>query len=576
MKRLITSESVTLGHPDKVCDRISDAILDECLKQDKDSRVACETIANTGLIVVFGEISTKAYVPVEEIVRETIKEIGYTDPTLGFDYSNVAILSNITEQSPDIAQGVDKVTEDKYESIGAGDQGIIFGYANDETEGYLPFSIYYAHRLAERLQYVREEGILPYLRPDGKTQVTVEYDDDKLIRVDNVVVSAQHSEDVSLDNIREDIIEKVIKPVIDEKLIDENTKYYINPTGKFVIGGPQSDSGLCLAEDSLVSLLDKGLTPIKDIKVGDKAITESGIANIIEFYDNGEKDTLVLTDNFGNKIEATPNHPFRVLDKNEKIVWKRADELKQGDFLIRKNTGLIDEDFDLINWVDKPYKNTVKELFGNIEYDKEDIVKELTKYESKDEESYMKLKYAIENDLVFSKLEKIEKSQAHTYDITLDDDTHAFVANGFIVHNTGRKIVVDSYGGYSKTGGGAFSGKDPTKVDRSAAYMARYVAKNIVASGLAKECEIGLSYAIGVSHPLSIFVDTFGTGVLSDDKLLEIIEKEFDFRPAAIIDHLDLQRPIYKETSSYGHFGRDLENFTWEKLNKVEDLKKYL
>lgn len=389
MKRLITSESVTEGHPDKVCDRISDAILDECLRQDKNSRVACETVTSTGLVLVVGELTTTAYAPIEQIARETIKEIGYDDPKIGFDYSNVAVLTSLIEQSPDIAQGVNsaqefKNTNEKYDQIGAGDQGIIFGYADNETEEYLPVSVTYAHKLAMKLTEVRKEGILSYLRPDGKTQVTVEYDDDKLVRIDSIVVSAQHTEDVSLEKIREDIIKYVIDEVIDEKLIDENTKIFVNPTGKFVIGGPKGDSGL-----------------------------------------------------------------------------------------------------------------------------------------------------------------------------------------------TGRKIIVDAYGGYSKSGGGAFSGKDPTKVDRSAAYMARYAAKNMVAAGLADKLEIGISYAIGVAHPLSIYVDSFGTGKYDDEKLLEIVKENFDFRPQAIIDYLDLLRPIYKETSSYGHFGRDNENFTWEKLDKVEELKKY-
>ncbi|MCW6679232.1 methionine adenosyltransferase [Anaerococcus sp. NML200574] len=389
MRKLITSESVTEGHPDKVCDQISDAILDECLRQDKNSRVACETVTTTGLVLVVGEISTEAYAPIENIVRETIKEIGYTDGDTGFDYENVAVLTSLIEQSADIAQGVDKASEykegsDPFDQIGAGDQGMVFGYADNETDLYLPVSVAMAQALAKRLAQVRKEGILDYLRPDGKTQVTVEYDDDKLVRIDSIVISSQHKEEVSLEKIREDIINHVIKAVVDEKLIDEKTKIYINPTGKFVIGGPKGDSGL-----------------------------------------------------------------------------------------------------------------------------------------------------------------------------------------------TGRKIIVDSYGGYSKAGGGAFSGKDPTKVDRSAAYMARYAAKNMVAAGLADKLEIGVSYAIGVAKPLSIYVDSFGTGKYDDEKLLEILEENFDFRPAAIIANLDLRRPIYKKTAAYGHFGRDEEEFTWERLDKVQDLKNY-
>lgn len=389
MRKLITSESVTEGHPDKVCDQISDAILDECLRQDKNSRVACETVTTTGLVLVVGEISTEAYAPIESIVRETIKEIGYTDGDTGFDYENVAVLTSLIEQSADIAQGVDKASEykegsDPFDQIGAGDQGMVFGYADNETDSYLPVSVAMAQALAKRLAQVRKEGILDYLRPDGKTQVTVEYDDDKLVRIDSIVISSQHKEEVSLEKIREDIINHVIKAVVDEKLIDEKTKIYINPTGKFVIGGPKGDSGL-----------------------------------------------------------------------------------------------------------------------------------------------------------------------------------------------TGRKIIVDSYGGYSKAGGGAFSGKDPTKVDRSAAYMARFAAKNMVAAGLADKLEIGVSYAIGVAKPLSIYVDSFGTGKYVDEKLLEILEENFDFRPAAIIANLDLRRPIYKKTAAYGHFGRDEEEFTWERLDKVQDLKNY-
>ncbi|WP_297689036.1 methionine adenosyltransferase [uncultured Anaerococcus sp.] len=389
MRKLITSESVTEGHPDKVCDQISDAILDECLRQDKNSRVACETVTTTGLVLVVGEISTEAYAPIENIVRETIKEIGYTDGDTGFDYENVAVLTSLIEQSADIAQGVDKASEykegsDPFDQIGAGDQGMVFGYADNETDSYLPVSVAMAQALAKRLAQVRKEGILDYLRPDGKTQVTVEYDDDKLVRIDSIVISSQHKEEVSLEKIREDIINHVIKAVVDEKLIDEKTKIYINPTGKFVIGGPKGDSGL-----------------------------------------------------------------------------------------------------------------------------------------------------------------------------------------------TGRKIIVDSYGGYSKAGGGAFSGKDPTKVDRSAAYMARYAAKNMVAAGLADKLEIGVSYAIGVAKPLSIYVDSFGTGKYDDEKLLEILEENFDFRPAAIIANLDLRRPIYKKTAAYGHFGRDEEEFTWERLDKVQDLRNY-
>lgn len=389
-RHYFTSESVTEGHPDKVCDQISDAILDEIIKGDKGARVACETATSTGLVLVIGEITTKTYVDFQSVIRKTLTDIGYTRAKYGFDAETCAVLAAINEQSPDIAMGVDKSFEakagknDRFDLIGAGDQGIVFGYACDQTPNYMPLPIDLSHKLAKRLADVRKDGTLDYLRPDGKTQVTVEYDGQEVKRVDTVVVSAQHSPDVDREDLIEDIKNHVIKEIIPAELLDDDTKYYINPTGKFEIGGPQSDAGL-----------------------------------------------------------------------------------------------------------------------------------------------------------------------------------------------TGRKIIVDTYGGYSRHGGGAFSGKDPTKIDRSAAYYARYVAKNMVAAGLAKELEIEISYAIGVSSPLSIFVDSFGTGVLDDERLREIIIENFDFRPAAIIDELDLIRPIYKKTAAYGHFGREDEDFTWEKLDRVDKLKTY-
>lgn len=387
MKKLFTSESVTEGHPDKICDQISDAILDWIIERDKNARVACETITSSGLVFVVGEITTESYAPIEKIVRDTIKEIGYEDSNLGFDYKNVAILTSILEQSPDIAMGVDaalefKSTEDKYDKIGAGDQGMVFGYACDETKERLPLSVVYTQKLSKKLAEVRKNGTLKYLRPDGKTQITVEYNDSVLTRIDSIVISAQHDESVDMKTLEEDIKTEVIEKVIDKKYIDENTKIYINPTGKFVIGGPKGDAGL-----------------------------------------------------------------------------------------------------------------------------------------------------------------------------------------------TGRKIIADAYGGYSKSGGGAFSGKDPTKVDRSGSYMARYVAKNMVEAGFCKECEVGVSYAIGVAKPLSIYVDSFGTGVYDDEKLTEIVKENFDFRPAAIIDNFDLRRPIYRKTASYGHFGRDDLNLPWEDTTKAKQLK---
>ena len=393
-KHLFTSESVTEGHPDKICDQISDAILDALLEQDPMSRVACETCCTTGLVMVMGEITTKAYVDIQKIVRDTVREIGYTRGKYGFDADTCGVLTTLDEQSTDIAMGVDKALEAKenkmsdedIEAIGAGDQGMMFGYASDETEEYMPYPIALAHKLALQLTKVRKDGTLTYLRPDGKTQVTVEYDENgKPVRLDAVVLSTQHDENVTQEQIHADIKKYVFDEIIPADMVDENTKFFINPTGRFVIGGPHGDSGL-----------------------------------------------------------------------------------------------------------------------------------------------------------------------------------------------TGRKIIVDSYGGTARHGGGAFSGKDCTKVDRSAAYAARYVAKNIVAAGLADKCEIQLSYAIGVAHPTSIMVETFGTGKLSEEKLVEIIRENFDLRPAGIIRMLDLRRPIYKQTAAYGHFGRNDLDLPWEKLDKVDTLKKYL
>lgn len=387
-KHLFSSESVTKGHPDKICDRISDSVLDAILAQDPNGRVACETCCTTGMVLIMGEISTTANIDIPAIARKAICDIGYDSADKGFDGNTCAIITSLDKQSPDIAMGVDASfelkggEEEKYNLNGAGDQGMMFGFACDETPELMPMPISLAHKLALKLTEERENGDLPYLRADGKTQVTVEYDDDKVVRIDAIVVSSQHSADVELDQIRKDIIEKVIRPTVDADLIDENTKIFVNPTGRFVTGGPQGDSGL-----------------------------------------------------------------------------------------------------------------------------------------------------------------------------------------------TGRKIIVDTYGGYSRHGGGAFSGKDPTKVDRSAAYMCRYIAKNIVAAGLARKCEIQLAYAIGVAKPVSVMVDTFGTGVHSNEELASAVKKVFDLRPAAIIDELDLRRPIYTETSAYGHVGRTDIDLPWEHTDKVEELK---
>lgn len=388
-RMLFTSESVTEGHPDKMADQISDSILDAILAQDPNGRVACETLVTTGQVHVVGEVSTDCYVDIPKIIRQTVKEIGYTDAEYGFDYKTCGILVSLDEQSPDIAQGVDKALEaregemDEAEAVGAGDQGMMFGYATNETPEFMPLSIALAHRLSRRLTEVRKNGTLPYLRPDGKTQVTVVYEDGKPVGVDTIVISTQHDDDVTLEKIRHDLIEQVIKPVVPAELMNDTTKIFVNPTGKFVIGGPQGDSGL-----------------------------------------------------------------------------------------------------------------------------------------------------------------------------------------------TGRKIIVDTYGGWARHGGGAFSGKDPTKVDRSAAYAARYVAKNIVAAGLADKCEIQLAYAIGVAHPVSVMVETFGTEKVATDKIEALVKANFDLRPAGIIKMLDLRRPIYKQTAAYGHFGRTDVDLPWEHTDKADDLRK--
>ncbi len=391
MKRLFTSESVTEGHPDKICDQISDAILDAIYEQDPKARVACETFATTGSIFVMGEITTTAYVDIPKIVRQTLREIGYTDSTFGFDADTCAVITSIHEQSPDIAQGVDTAyevregKEDRYNQVGAGDQGMVFGYACNETETYMPLPISLAHKLAKQLAEIRKNGTAPFIRPDGKTQVTVEYVDGKPHRITNLLISTQHAPDCTRETLEKTLWEQVVLPIVDASLLDKDTKFLVNPTGKFVVGGPMGDTGL-----------------------------------------------------------------------------------------------------------------------------------------------------------------------------------------------TGRKIIVDTYGGFGRCGGGAFSGKDPTKVDRSANYYARYIAKNLVAAGLCEKAEVGIAYAIGVAHPMSLYVDTFGTGKYSDEQLCDIVQEVFDPRPAAIIDQLQLRRPMYRQTAAYGHFGRDDLELPWEHTDRVEVLQKYL
>lgn len=388
MRKIFTSESVTEGHPDKLCDQVSDAILDAIIAKDKGARVACESFATTGAVYVMGEITTNAYVDIPTIVRNTVKRIGYVGSDMGFDANTCAVITSISEQSPDIAMGVNQSFESKEsggEEIGAGDQGLVFGYACNETDVYLPLPIYLAHKLARRLAYVRKESIVKGLRPDGKTQVSVVYEDGKPVIIDGILISSQHNPDLSMKKLKEDLWREVVLPVVDHKYLDSDTKFFVNPTGRFEIGGPHGDTGL-----------------------------------------------------------------------------------------------------------------------------------------------------------------------------------------------TGRKIIVDAYGGFSRSGGGAFSGKDPTKVDRSASYYARYVAKNMVASGLCDQLEVGVSYAIGMAEPFSLYVDSFGTGKFSDEHLLAIVKKHFDFRPGRIIENLDLLRPIYEETACYGHFGRDDLDLPWERLDKVEALKKEL
>ena len=490
-KRLFTSESVTEGHPDKICDQISDAVLDALYEQDPYSRVACETLTNTGFVMVMGEITTKASIDIPQIVRDTVVEIGYDSSEKGFDGNTCAVMVALDKQSADIAMGVDKALEAKEgvdkddEDLGAGDQGMMFGYATNETEEYMPYSAALAQKLSKQLTKVRKDGTLSYLRPDGKTQVTVEYDENnKPIRLDAIVVSSQHAPEVSQEQIHEDIKKYVIDAIVDPAMVDADTKIFINPTGRFVIGGPNGDSGLT------------GRKIIVDNDCG--AARHGGGAF------SGKDCTKVDENNKPIRLDAIV------------VSSQHAPEVSQEQ---------IHEDIK---------------------------------------------KYVID---------------AIVDPAMVDADTKIFInpTGRFVIGGpngdsglTGRKIIVDTYGGAARHGGGAFSGKDCTKVDRSAAYAARYVAKNIVAAGIADRCEIQLSYAIGVAHPTSICVDTFGTGKLNDEKIVEIIRENFDLRPNGIINMLNLRRPIYKQTASYGHFGRTDLNLPWEQTDKADILKKYL
>ena len=835
-KKFITSESVTEGHPDKLCDQVSDGIVDALLEKDPYSRIACETLITKGLVIVSGEITTKGYVEIPQLVRKIITKVGYTHTYDGLDANTCGIITLINSQSPDIAQGVSKNKKENIINLGAGDQGLMYGYASNETKEFMPLPIVLAHKLVKKLAQVRKQKLLPYLRPDGKSQITIEYENGKAKRIENVVIAAQHSPKVSLKKLKKDIIKNVIQPVVPKKLIDKNTKYFINATGRFVLGGPAADTGLCLSKGTLVAT-EKGLIAIEKLKnkIGIKIYTDDKDGKLTGWFDNGKKNALKFVTESGFEIKATPNHPMRTVENNQ-YTWKSVKDFKIGNYITFKKAPLSNQrvnlkdfqfrkpapakrpykDFNVGNFLNNdlsylmgylvgdgtltnsrliafhfgsdiekkhlikktkilgdvqayndqkgtkagrvqfnstkfrqflehlgldyvsadkkrvPWsifespKSVIKEFIkgyfdadGSASYgygrnndtlqliavsisrqllldiklllynlginskihvrkkasdhfskkigwvrnqkqsyqlniignksshkfvneigfglkNKQDIcvrknyreledrnfvgipdigniVKKILMLDQKladkyhfrqivdkqaeksgrynrlnnikfkqilkkyrkfeDDENYKKLKFYSDRELNFERIIKIEKSKTQTYDISVKSD-HTFIANGFVVHNTGRKIIVDTYGGVGSHGGGAFSGKDPTKVDRSGSYAARWVAKNIVGAKLADKVEVQLAYVIGVAKPLSININTFNTGKIADEKIAKIVNKVFDLRPGMLIKNLKLRKPIYKQVAAYGHFGRNDLDLPWEKLNKVPALKK--
>ena len=599
-RRLFTSESVTEGHPDKMCDQVSDAILDALMEKDPMSRVACETAMTTGLVLVMGEVTTSAYVDIQKLVRDTIKEIGYTRGKYGFDADTCGVMVALDEQSSDIAMGVDKALEarenkmsdEELEAIGAGDQGMMFGYASNETEEYMPYPIALAHKLSRQLTKVRKDGTLSYLRPDGKTQVTVEYDENgKPDRLDAVVLSTQHDPEVTQEQIHEDIKKYVFDAILPQDMVDENTKFFINPTGRFVIGGPHGDSGLTgrkIIVDTYGGYARHGGGAFsgKDCTKVDRSAA----------YAARYVAKNIVAAGLADKCEIQLSYAIGVAQPTSIMV----DTFGTGKIAEDKLVDMVRENFDLrpagiIKMLDlrRPiYKLTKVRKDGTLSYLRPDGKTQVTvEYDENGKPDRLDaVVLSTQHDPEVTQEQIHEDIKKYVFDAILpqdmvDENTKFFInpTGRFVIGGphgdsglTGRKIIVDTYGGYARHGGGAFSGKDCTKVDRSAAYAARYVAKNIVAAGLADKCEIQLSYAIGVAQPTSIMVDTFGTGKIAEDKLVDMVRENFDLRPAGIIKMLDLRRPIYKQTAAYGHFGRNDLDLPWEKLDKAETLKKYL